>query len=130
MFELINIGINENSIISLIDNNELYKELTMKQVYDKVYLLKNVLCTDNQIKKIIENNKEYLLMDSNKIIDLFNILFDMGFENINDLIFSSPSILNIDSNELKKYIEYREYKGENHNDIVNDISSTLFEDLI
>ncbi len=130
MLELINFGIDENIVMNILENNPNYKELTMKEVNDKIYLLKNILCSDEQIKNIINTNSSYLMKSNTEIISLFNLLFDLGFENINEIIDYNPNILSLDSNEIKKYIDFRMYNGEPRDEIVNELTVTSFNDLM
>lgn len=130
MLELINFGINENTVMGILENNPSYKELTMKEVNEKIYLLKNILCSDEQIENIINVNPSYLEKPTNEIVELFNILFDLGFENVNEIIDLNPNILNLDSNEILNYVNFRMYNGEPRDEIVNELTITSFKDLI
>lgn len=130
MLELINLGLNENTVMNILNTNPNYKELTMKEVNDKMVLLKNILCSDEQIKNIIVSNPSYLERENIEIISLFNALFDLGFENINEIIDLNPKVLNLSSVELRKYVEYRIYNGETKDEIIKDITITSFNDLI
>ena len=130
MLELINLGLNENAIMNILNTNPNYKELTMKEVNDKMVLLKNILCSDEQIKNIIISNPSYLEKENIEIISLFNALFDLGFENINEIIDLNPNVLNLSSDELRKYVDYRIYNGEAKDEIIKDITITSFNDLI
>ena len=130
MLELINLGLNENTIMNMLNTNPNYKELTMKEVNDKMVLLKNILCSDEQIKNIIVANPSYLEKENVEIISLFNALFDLGFENINEIIDLNPKVLNLSSDELRKYVDYRIYNGEAKDEIIKDITITSFNDLI
>ena len=130
MLELINLGINENVVMNILETNPNYKELTMKEVNEKIYLLKNILCTDEQIENIINTNSSYLKKSNTEIIELFNKLFDLGFENINEIIDLNPNVLNIKADELQKYVDYRMYNGEPKDEIITDLTITSFNDLI
>lgn len=130
MLELINLGIDENIVMNILDNNPTYKELTMKEVNDKIYLLKNILCNDEQIQNIINIYPMYLQKSNTEIIDLFNMLFDLGFENVNEIIDLNPNVLSLDSLEIKKYVDYRMYNGETRDEIVHELTITSFNDLL
>lgn len=130
MLELINLGIDENIVMNILENNPTYKELTMNDVHKKIYLLKNILCDDEQIENIINTNPKYLQRSDNEIISLFNVLFDLGFENINEMVDLNPNILSLDSYEIKKYVDYRMYNGESRDEIVHDLTITSFNDLL
>ena len=130
MLELINLGIDENVVMNILNSNPDYRTLTMNQVNEKIYLLKNILCNDEQIENIIKLNPDYLNKSNTEVISLFNTLFDLGFENINEMIDLNPMILNIKSDELQKHVDYRMYNGETKDEIVNDLTITSFNDLI
>ena len=130
MLELINLGINENIVMNILERNPNFKELTMKEVNDKIFLLKNILCTNEQIENIINTNTSYFTRPNTEIIELFNKLFDLGFEDINEMIDLNPYILNLSAHELQKYINYRMYNGEPKDEIVKDLTITSFKDLI
>lgn len=130
MLELINFGMNENIVMDLLNTNPNFKQLTMKEVSDKIYLLKNVLCNDEQIENIINTNSNYLMKSNSEIVELFNTLFDLGFENINEMIDLNPMILNLSAVDIKKYIDFRVYNGETRDEVVTDLTVTSFNDLI
>ena len=130
MLELINLGINENIVMNILERNPNFKELTMKEVNDKIFLLKNILCTNEQIENIININSSYFTRPNTEIIELFNKLFDLGFEDINEMIDLNPYILNLSAHELQKYVNYRMYNGEPKDEIVKDLTITSFKDLI
>ena len=102
----------------------------MKEVNDKIYLLKNILCNDEQIQNIINIYPMYLQKSNTEIIDLFNMLFDLGFENVNEIIDLNPNVLSLDPLEIKKYVDYRMYNGETRDEIVHELTITSFNDLL
>ena len=130
MLELINLGIDENVVMNILSNNPNFKSLTMNQVNEKIYLLKNVLCNDAQIENIIKLNPDYLNKSTSEVVSLFNVLFDLGFENINEMIDLNPMILNLKADELQKHVEYRMYNGETRDEVVKDLTITSFNDIL
>lgn len=130
MLELINLGINDNVVMNILEKNPNFKELTMREVNDKIYLLKNILCTDEQIENIININSSYFIKPNKEIIELFNKLFDLGFENINEMIDLNPNILNIKAHDLQEYVDFRMYNGEPKDEIITDLTVTSFNDLL
>lgn len=130
MLELINFGINENTVMDLLNSNPNFKQLTMKEVNEKIVLLKNILCNDEQIENIINTNSSYLMKSNSEIVELFNTLFDLGFENINEMVDLNPHILSLKSTDIKKYVDFRMYNGETRDDIVTDLTVTSFNDLV
>jgi len=130
MLELINFGINENTVMDLLNSNPSFKQLTMKEVNEKIVLLKNILCNDEQIENIINTNSSYLMKSNSEIVELFNTLFDLGFENINEMVDLNPHILSLKAADIKKYVDFRMYNGETRDDIVTDLTVTSFNDLV
>ena len=131
MEELINLGISNNTIKCMIELNPNIKTISNEEVLSKIQLLKFVNCSDRQIMNIISSNPLYLEKTNEKISELFNYLLEIGFKTLNILFDSNPYILNLDSFEIKKYIESRISNGEMVEDIVDDLDSNpyLFQEL-
>lgn len=131
MEELINLGISNNTIKCMIELNPNIKTISNEEVLSKIQLLKFVDCSDRQIMNIISSNPLYLEKTNEKISELFKYLLEIGFKTLNILFDSNPYILNLDSFEIKKYIESRISNGEMVEDIVDDLDSNpyLFQEL-
>ena len=76
MRELFNLGLTENDIINMIEINQDLKELTDEEILEKIKILKNINCSDNQIKNIISSNVLYLSRSNSDIVKLFKYLLN------------------------------------------------------
>ena len=120
------IGISEKTINQMEEICPNIKDLTKKEVLNKIEILKDINCDDIQIRNIISSNAMYLDKSNTDINKLINELRKLGFDNLDLLFDGNPNILNLDDFEVRKYIEDRERNGELLEDIVDDMSSNLF----
>ena len=120
------IGISEKTINQMEEICPNIKDLTKKEVLNKIEILKNINCDDIQIRNIISSNAMYLDKSNTDINKLINELRKLGFDNLDLLFDGNPNILNLDDFEVRKYIKDRERNGELLEDIVDDMSSNLF----
>lgn len=120
------IGISEKTINQMEEICPNIKDLTKKEVLNKIEILKNINCDDIQIRNIVSSNAMYLDKSNTDINKLINELRKLGFDNLDLLFDGNPNILNLDDFEVRKYIEDRERNGELLEDIVDDMSSNLF----
>lgn len=106
-------------------------ELTDEEIKEKIYILKKVKCTENQIKSIISSNPMYLDRTNDEVINLIKKIIAVGFKNLNILLDSNPYILNLDSFEIEKYINDRLKNGENLEEIIDELEAnpSLFDDM-
>ena len=120
------IGISEKTINQMEEICPNIKDLTKKEVLNKIEILKNINCDDIQIRNIVSSNAMYLDKSNTDINKLINELRKLGFDNLDLLFDGNPNILNLDDFEVRKYIKDREENGELLEDIVDDMSSNLF----
>ena len=120
------IGISEKTINQMEEICPNIKDLTKKEVLNKIEILKNINCDDIQIRNIVSSNAMYLDKSNTDINKLINELRKLGFDNLDLLFDGNPNILNLDDFEVRKYIKDRERNGELLEDIVDDMSSNLF----
>jgi hypothetical protein len=120
------IGISEKTINQMEEICPNIKDLTKKEVLNKIEILKNINCDDIQIRNIVSSNAMYLDKSNTDINKLINELRKLGFDNLDLLFDGNPNILNLDDFEVRRYIEDRERNGELLEDIVDDMSSNLF----
>ena len=120
------IGISEKTINQMEEICPNIKDLTKKEVLNKIEILKNINCDDIQIRNIVSSNAMYLDKSNTDINKLINELRKLGFDNLDLLFDGNPNILNLDDFEVRKYIKDREGNGELLEDIVDDMSSNLF----
>lgn len=131
MKEILKLGLSENTINSMIELNVQLKNITNEEVIEKINLLRKINCSENQILNIISSNSLYFNKSREGILKLFNYLSDLGFELLNILLDSNPYILNLEIFEIDRYIMEREKKGENKEDIIDNLFSNpyLFNEM-
>ena len=130
MEELYNLGINYDTICSMLELNPYLIDLTKKEVKEKIELLKNIDCTNDEIIDIISTNPIFLNRTNKEILDLIKCLKEFKFSNLNILFDSNPFILNLEPFEVNNYILSRS-KNENLEDIVDDLETNtyLFDEM-
>ena len=126
MEELFKIGISEKTIKDMIEINPNIKEMTSKEVKEKIEILKQINCSDTQILNIISSNARYLDKTNKEIIDLIKYLLSLGFNTLNILFDSNPYILNLEIFEIENYIKERQNQGELLEDIVDYLDSNPY----
>lgn len=126
MQELYNLEIDENTFLTMIEMNPELKELTNKEILDKINLLEIINCNKRQIKNIISSNSLYLTKLNTEIKKLINYLVSIGFKNLNILFDANPYILNLDEFKVKNYIDKRIKSGEILSNIVDYLDSNPY----
>lgn len=126
MQELYNLEIDENTFLTMIEMNPELKELTNKEILDKINLLEIINCNKRQIKNIISSNSLYLTRLNTEIKKLINYLVSIGFKNLNILFDANPYILNLDEFKVKNYIDKRIKSGEILSNIVDYLDSNPY----
>ena len=124
MEELYKIGISENTIKNMLELVPNISEMSEKEIIVINY-------DDNQIINIISSNPMYLDRTNDGVLKLINSLEKYGFSTLNILLDSNPYILNLEVFEIEKYINERLNKGEELEDIIDDLESNplLFNEL-
>ena len=126
MQELYNLEIDENTLLTMVEMNPELKELTNKEILDKVNLLKIINCNKRQIRNIISSNSLYLTRLNTDIKKLINYLLSIGFKDLNILFEANPYILNLDEFEVKDYIDKKIKSGELLSNIVDDLDTNPY----
>lgn len=124
---LYNFGIEEKEICNMIEQTPEIKDLSSNEIEYKIYLLKELGCSDNHIRNILVSNPYYLNRLNSDIIKLINKLLEFGFTCINILLDSNPYILNKDAFEIENYINNRIQNNEFLEDIVDDLDSNTYK---
>lgn len=124
---LYNFGIEEKEICNMIEQTPEIKDLSSNEIEYKIYLLKELGCSDNHIRNILVSNPYYLNRLNSDIIKLINKLLEFGFTCINILLDSNPYILNKDAFEIENYINNRIQNNELLEDIVDDLDSNTYK---
>ena len=120
------IGISEKTINQMEDICPNIKELNKEDVLKKIEILKDLNCSDIQIRNIISSNAMYLDRSNTDIYKLIQTLKELGFDCLDLLFDGNPNILNLDDFEIKRYINKRIENGELFEDIIDDMSSNLY----
>ena len=131
MMELCSIGINDISIKNMVDSVPEIKDLSEKDIVDKINFLKKLGCSENQIVNIICSNPRFLCRTSTGLINLIYGLSDFGFSEFNILLDSNPYILNLEFFEVNNYINTMLNNGALLEDIVDNLDSNpyLFNEM-
>ena len=131
MDELYKFDISDNTIKSMIELVPEIREISEDEVIKKELLLKEVGCSDKEIRNIISSNPYYLVSVNDNIKELFDYLKKVGFSSLNILFDSNPYILNLEVFEISNYIDERNSKGELLSDIIDDLESSpyLFNEI-
>lgn len=124
-------GISNKTIKQMEELCPSIKDLQDNELLEKIEILKDENCDDIQIKNIISSNAFYLDRSNTDIEQLINKLKEFGFDTLNLLFNGNPYILNLDAFEIENYIKNRENKGENLENIVDEMSSdpSLFQEI-
>lgn len=131
MIELYNIGISEETINNMLELTPEIKELSEKEIKEKIIILEKIGCSNNQIINIIGSNSNYLNRTNKEIVELIRVLVDYKFRTLSILIDSNPYILNLDPFEINNYINNRVNNGETLEDVIDDLDSNpiLFNEM-
>ena len=131
MNELYNLDLSEETIKSMIEVNPEIKDLSIQEIVFKENMLKELDCTDSQVRNIISSNPMFLSKTTEEIVDVVMTLTNYGFTTLNILFDTNPFIFNLDSDEITCYIENRKNSGESINEIIDDLDSNpyLFNEI-
>ena len=131
MIELYQIGISEKTIKNMLEVNPEIKDMSEKEIKEKVLLLEKFGCFDDQIINIISSNPTFLSRTKGEILNLVKTLVDYKFKTLNILLDSNPYVLNLEPFEIKNYIEKRVNQGELLEDVIDDLDSNpiLFNEM-
>ena len=131
MIELYNIGISEGTIKNMLEVNPEIKDMSEKEIKEKVLILEKIGCFNDQIINIISSNPTFLSRTKGEILNLVKTLVDYKFKTLNVLLDSNSYILNLEPFEIKNYIEKRVKQGELLEDVIDDLDSNpiLFNEM-
>ena len=115
----------------MLESNPNIKEITNKEVLDKVHLLRIINCSDSQIISIISSNSLFLEKTNDATSKLIKYLLEIGFKTLNILFDSNPYILNLEPFEIEGYIKKRLSNNELLENIIDDLDSNphIFSEL-
>jgi len=123
---LLNLGITEQEIMSMLEQYSFLKELSHKEIMDKIAILKYVNCQDRHIKNIIVSNPSFLDRLDTDIIKLIQKLFSLKITNLNLLFDTNPYLLNKDDYEIDNYIKEQLKEGKLLENIIDEFESNPY----
>ena len=128
---LIGLKLSNSTIKSMLEICPNIKEMSRKEAEQKVFILKKLNCSKEEIRNIISSNPNYLDRTNGEILDLIKKLVDSNFKTINILLDSNPYILNLEPFEIDEYIKKRLENNETLEDIIDDLDSNpyLFSEM-
>ena len=128
---LIELGVSENTILSMVELNPQIKDIGEIELKNKIEILKNINCSNTQIIDIITSNANFFNTIDDDNIKLINYLSELGFNCLNILFDSNPYILNLEVYEIKNYINNLLKKDLKLEDIVDELSNNtlLFNEM-
>ena len=126
MKELLKLGFSECTIDEMLNQNPNIKDITYEELYQKIDILKNIGCSEEQVLNIIGSNPMYLDRSNNDVIKLLAFLDKLGFTVLSILIDSNPYILNLDVFEIDDYVKSRLSNRELLEDIVDDLDTNTY----
>lgn len=124
-------NVSQNTLLGMLEQNPLIKDITEKEFDDKMDLLYSIGCSKTQAINIVTSNSIYLTKTNQEVMELINYLKGIGFNIINILLDSNPYILNLEPYEIDKYIKERISNGDKKEDIIDDLDSNpyLFSEI-
>ena len=126
MKELLKLGFSECTIDEMLNQNPNIKDITYEELYQKIDILKNIGCSEEQVLNIIGSNPMYLDRSNNDVIKLLAFLDKLGFSVLSILIDGNPYILNLDVFEIDDYVKSRLSNGELLEDVVDDLDTNTY----
>jgi len=125
------LGISEEEICDMMEMCPEIGEMEVRDLLDKITLLKEVNCDDDQIRDIIASNPFYLDRFDTDVRKTFAQLRQYGFERIDEMLEGDPYLLNLDDFEIIDHIQRELDKGEALEDIVDEwsLNPYRFEEL-
>lgn len=127
MNELLLFGISEEEIKDIGEKSKVLKDITDKEIKDRINLLKEINCNDKTIKNIIISNPDYLNRSVNDILKLIKKLLELNIERIDITFDSNPWLLNKDDFEIDEFIKDKKESGMDYEDILDLIDSGMVD---
>ena len=126
MIELYNLGLTDSNIKEIIQVCPNIVELTNEEIINNINILKDIGCSNNQIKNIILSNPFYLDRLLEDITSLIVKLVELRITNITLLFSNNPLLLNKDAYEIDKYISSQILAGKKIENIVDEFESNPY----
>ena len=126
MDKLLELGISEDNINFMLEQCHNIINISDEEITDKINILIYIGCTKSHIKNIITSNPYYLNRLSDDILTLINYLKKIGLRNINLLFDSNPYFLNLETFEIKAYIDNKLNSGIELDTIIDQIENNPY----
>ncbi len=123
---LYNLGMGDSDINAMLELCPNIKDMSSKEIEEKVYLLQKLECTEKQIRNIIISNPMYLDRTNGDIIELVRKLMSLNISCLNIVFDSYPYLLNKDAFEIDEYIKQEIKMGKTIDDIIDELESTPY----
>ena len=127
MNELLLFGINEEEIKEINEKSNVLKDVTDKEIKDRINLLREINCEDKIIKNIIISNPDYLNRSVDDILKLIKKLLELNIERIDITFDGNPWLLNKDDLEIDEFIKEKKESGMDYEDILDLIDSGMVD---
>lgn len=127
MNELLLFGINEEEIKEINEKSNVLKDVTDKEIKDRINLLREINCEDKIIKNIIISNPDYLNRSVDDILKLIKKLLELNIERIDITFDGNPWLLNKDDFEIDEFIKEKKESGMDYEDILDLIDSGMVD---
>ena len=127
MNELLLFGINEEEIKEINEKSNVLKDVTDKEIKDRINILREINCEDKIIKNIIISNPDYLNRSVDDILKLIKKLLELNIERIDITFDGNPWLLNKDDFEIDEFIKEKKESGMDYEDILDLIDSGMVD---
>ena len=126
MEELFSWNFNDLDIKEMISINKEILSLDNEEIRNIVSILKNINCSDSEIRNILTTNPNYLSRCYSDVIELINKFKSLNIDDLNELFNSNPHLLNKDVFEIEDYINSEISNGKKLDDIIDELVSNPF----
>ena len=126
MEELYNYNFTDDDIKYMYEINNEIINISSEEMLEKIKILQNINCGEEQIKNIIVSNPFYLNRCNNDVLFLIKKIKEIGIISLNILFDSNPWLLNKDNFEIENFIKSKQNEGFEMDEIVDMIDSNPY----
>lgn len=121
MFELFNIGIDEENVGFMIESNPNITDMSCEEILDRIELLNQLGCDEAKIRNILIGNPWYLDRCISDVVASINKLNELGLTRIDLMVNDNPMLLNVDVFEIEEFVNNKIEEGYDMDDIIDMI---------
>lgn len=121
MFELFNIGIDEENVRFMIESNPNIRDMSSEDILDRIELLNQIGCDERKIRNILIGNPWYLDRCISDVVASINKLNELGLTRIDLMIDDNPMLLNVDEFEINDFVNSKLEEGYDMDEIIDMI---------